>query len=189
MISNNHTGLEEMTVGIVGLGSIGLAVATAFHRMGSTIVYYDPAPSDTTYADQIGALSLPLEGVLKMSDVVSLRVPLIPETVGLIGDAQLASMKLGSILIHAARGGVVDEIALSQHLTTGHLGGAAVDVYSSEPPEADNPLFSLKGEAAQRVLFTPHIAGVTRQAWAKLFQIAWDNVERVLSGNDPINQV
>jgi phosphoglycerate dehydrogenase-like enzyme len=98
-------------------------------------------------------------------------------------------MKPGSILIHAARGGVVDEMALAQHLTTGHIGGAAVDVYSSEPPEADNPLFSLNGDAAQRVIFTPHIAGVTRQAWAKLFQVAWDNVERVLAGNDPINRV
>jgi phosphoglycerate dehydrogenase-like enzyme len=189
MISENLTGLEDMTVGVIGLGSIGLAVATAFHRMGSTIVYYDPILKDSTEADQISALGLPLEDVLKLSDVVTLHVPLIPETEGLIGDAELSAMNPGSVLIHAARGGVVDEMALAQHLTTGHIGGAAVDVYSSEPPEADNPLFSLKEEAAQRVIFTPHIAGVTRQAWAKLFQIAWDNVERVLSGNDPINRV
>jgi phosphoglycerate dehydrogenase-like enzyme len=189
MISENLTGLEDMTIGVVGLGSIGLAVATAFHRMGSSIVYYDPALKNATDADQISALSLPLEDVLKLSDVVTLHVPLIPETEGLIGDPELSTMKPGATLIHASRGGVVDEMALAQHLISGHIGGAAVDVYSSEPPEADNPLFSLKGDAAQRIIFTPHIAGVTRQAWAKLFQIAWDNVERVLTGNDPINRV
>ena len=70
-----------------------------------------------------------------------------------------------------------------------HLSGAAVDVYSSEPTGTDNPLLSLTGDAASRILFTPHIAGVTRQSWAKLFQWAWDNVETVLSVGKPNNRV
>jgi phosphoglycerate dehydrogenase-like enzyme len=94
------------------------------------------------------------------------------------------------VLIQAARGGVVDEAALIAHLDSGRLGGAAIDVYSTEPPAPANPLFALKGEAARRVLFTPHIAGVTRQASATLFREAWANVERVLvKGEAPLNRV
>ena len=99
-------------------------------------------------------------------------------------------MKPGAVLIQASRGGVVDEAALAESLTSGHLGGAAVDVYSTEPPGADNPLLSLTGEAAQRLLLTPHIAGVTRQASATLFRSSWDNLVRVLvRGEPPLNRV
>jgi len=98
-------------------------------------------------------------------------------------------MKPGAILIQASRGGIVDELALAAHLRAGHLGGAAIDVYSSEPPGADHPLVTLDGEAARRVLFTPHIAGVTRQSAAFLCRSAWRNVERVLiDGEAPLNR-
>ena len=189
MVSDNLTGLDEMTVGVVGLGSIGLAVANAFHHMGSTIIYHDPRFQELPEADNMGALAMPLADVLKMADIITLHMPLVPKTRGLIGGAEIASMKDEAILINAARGGVVDEEALAKHLASGHLGGAAVDVYSVEPPGADNPLLSLTGDAANRVLFTPHIAGVTRQSWAKLFQRAWDNVETVLAGGEPNNRV
>jgi phosphoglycerate dehydrogenase-like enzyme len=112
------------------------------------------------------------------------------ETKGLIGARQLASMKPGAVLIQAARGGIVDERALADALRNGHLGGAAVDVYSSEPIAADNPLLALDGEAAWKILFTPHIAGVTRQSAAFLFRKAWENVERVvLKGEAPLFRV
>jgi phosphoglycerate dehydrogenase-like enzyme len=85
---------------------------------------------------------------------------------------------------------VVDEAALAEALRAGHLGGAAVDVYTSEPPAPDNPLLGLSGEAAERILLTPHIAGVTRQASAYLFRSAWQNVERVLlEGRPPLSRV
>jgi phosphoglycerate dehydrogenase-like enzyme len=121
--------------------------------------------------------------------VVTLHVPLLPATQGLIGTRELARMRPGAILIQAARGGIVDEAALAAALTSGHLGGAAVDVYSTEPPTADNPLLKVAGDAAARLMLTPHIAGVTRQASALLFRSAWDNVERVLvRGEAPLNR-
>jgi phosphoglycerate dehydrogenase-like enzyme len=89
-------------------------------------------------------------------------------------------MKPGAILINASRGGIVDEAALAHLLQSGHLGGAAIDVYADEPPPPNNPLLQLEGEAARRILFTPHIAGVTRQSAAFLFRAAWRNIERVL---------
>ena len=94
-------------------------------------------------------------------------------------------MKKDAVLIQASRGGIVDEKALADCLRAGHLGGAAVDVYSSEPPAPDNPLLALDGEAAQRLLLTPHIAGVTRQSAAFLFRSSWQNVERVLIAGQP----
>jgi phosphoglycerate dehydrogenase-like enzyme len=93
-------------------------------------------------------------------------------------------MKPSAVLIQASRGGIVDEAALAAALAASHLHGAAVDVYTTEPPSPDNPLLMLKGEAAERLLLTPHIAGVTRQASARLFRAAWDNVERVLLRNE-----
>jgi phosphoglycerate dehydrogenase-like enzyme len=180
MIADNLPGLDGLQVGIIGLGVIGLAVAEAFHHRGCQLCYYDPAPRDLPAARSLAAKPLSLEELLKVSDVVTLHIPLLPATQGLIGARELSAMKAGAVLIQASRGGVVDEAALADCLSSGHLAGAAVDVYSAEPPAANNPLLALEGEAARKLLFTPHIAGVTRQSAAFLFHSAWRNVERVL---------
>ncbi len=190
MIADNLPGLEGLTVGVVGLGTVGLAVAEAFNRFGCRIVYHDPAPRDAQAAGTIGARAAPLDELLRTADVITLHVPLLPQTRSLIGTRQFSLMKPGAVLIQASRGGVVNEEALATHLKSGRLGGAAVDVYAAEPPDPDSPLFTLEGEAARRVLFTPHIAGVTRQSSATLFREAWANVERVLvKGEAPLNRV
>jgi phosphoglycerate dehydrogenase-like enzyme len=185
MVAGNLAGLEGLTLGVVGFGVIGVAVASAFHLRGCRILYYDPAPRDPKAAQALSAESVSLEELLKNSDVVTLHVPLLPATQGLIGARELELMKSGAVLIQASRGGIVDENALASSLHSGHLGGAAMDVYSNEPPAADNPLLALRGDAARRVLFTPHIAGVTRQATTFLCRAAWRNVERVLLKNEP----
>ncbi|HSE01179.1 MAG TPA: NAD(P)-dependent oxidoreductase [Burkholderiales bacterium] len=190
MIADNLPGLEGLTVGVVGLGTVGFAVAEAFHRFGCRIVYHDPAPRNAQAAAKIGAQAVPLEELLRTADVITLHVPLLPQTRSLIGMRQFSVMKPGAVLIQASRGGVVNEEALVTHLNSGRLGGAAIDVYATEPPDPDNPLFALEGDAARRILFTPHIAGVTRQASATLFREAWANVERVLvKGEAPLNRV
>jgi phosphoglycerate dehydrogenase-like enzyme len=190
MVDESLRGVQGLTVGIVGFGNIGVSVARAFRNMGAAIVYYDPAPPDPKAAAGLDATPLSLDDLLAVADVVTLHVPLLPETRGLIGKTELARMKPDAILVNAARGGVVDEAALVDALASGRLGGAALDVYENEPPPESNPLFLLEGEAARRVLFTPHIAGVTRQSWARLFRSAWENVERVvLHGQAPRYQV
>jgi phosphoglycerate dehydrogenase-like enzyme len=190
MVSDNLSGLDGLLVGVIGLGTIGLAVAQAFHRAGCRICYYDPAPRDGVEARALNAESLSLEGVLKAADVVTLHVPLLQGTRGMISARELEKMKQGAILIQASRGGIVNEAALAEALSSGHLGGAAVDVYEMEPPSSGNVLFALSGEAAQRLLFTPHIAGVTRQAAEYLFRTAWRNVENFIFKNElPQNRV
>ncbi|PYT79844.1 MAG: hypothetical protein DMG40_14510 [Acidobacteria bacterium] len=185
MLADNLSGLDGLTAGVVGLGVIGLAVAEALHKNGCNIIYFDPTLRDLKAAASFGAKAVSLDELLKIADVVTLHVPLLPSTLGLIGARELALMKRGTILIQASRGGIVDETALAAALNSGHVGGAGVDVFSSEPPAADNPLLALSGDAARRVLLTPHIAGVTRQASAFLFRSAWSNIERVLIANEP----
>ncbi|MGE5132438.1 MAG: NAD(P)-dependent oxidoreductase [Gemmatimonadota bacterium] len=172
--------LHSRTVGVVGLGQIGLAVARLLTATGAAVVYSDPAPPDPAAADKLGLTRLPLGDLLAHCDVVTVHVPLLPATRGLLGEEQLRRMPPGALLINAARGGVVDEQALARALADGHLGGAAVDVYAAEPPPAESPLLTLPPHAADRVLFTPHIAGVAYEAAQELYRQAWANVHRVL---------
>jgi phosphoglycerate dehydrogenase-like enzyme len=180
MLNDNLAGLEGQKIGLIGLGTIGLAVAQAFIQFGCHIRFYDPAPKELSLATKLGIELVSLDRILQESDIISLHVPLLPETQGMIGDAQISQMKPGAIMIQAARGGIVDENALAKHLQAGHLGGAAVDVFQVEPIANENPLLTLTGEAKEKLLLTPHIAGVSRQSFSNLFRGAWDNVERVL---------
>jgi len=184
ILADSLSGLDGLTIGIVGLGAIGRAVAKTFNLLGGRIIFYDPAMTDSALAG-VSAESVELDELLQRADVVTLHVPLVPATRGLIGSRELGLMKAEAIFINASRGGVVDESALAASLIAGTLGGAAIDVYEDEPPGADNPLLLLQGEAGRRVLFTPHIAGVTRQSWVNLFRSSWENVERVLKRGEP----
>lgn len=191
MVKASLNGLGGLTVGLLGMGTIGLAVAQRCHDMGARIAYHDPAqPRDTSTLERLDAESMTFEALLAASDVVSLHVPLIDATRNLIDGARLALMKPDAVLINAARGGIVDEAALAAALEDHRIGGAAVDVYSSEPPAADNPLLTVSKAAARRLILTPHIAGVSRQASQFLFAQAWENVVRVLvDRQDPRNAV
>jgi phosphoglycerate dehydrogenase-like enzyme len=185
MLAANLGGLEDALFGVVGFGVIGLAVARQALRCGCRVCYFDPASPNAPAAAELGAKAVSLDELIATADVVSLHVPLVPATTGLIGAHELGRMQAGAVLIQASRGGVVDESALAAALQAGRLAGAAVDVYSTEPPAADNPLLNLQGEARGRVLLTPHIAGVTRQASTYLFRTAWQNVVRVLLDGAP----
>jgi phosphoglycerate dehydrogenase-like enzyme len=185
LVADNLAGIEGRLVGLIGFGTIGRAVAQAFVRSGAKLCFFDPMPGNPALAASLEARAVSLDELLAASDVVSLHVPLIPATQNLIGARELARMKPGAVLIQASRGGIVDEAALAASLTSGHLGGAAVDVYSTEPPPPDHPLLQLNGDAARRLVLTPHIAGVTRQSWTFLFRTSWQNVERVLLRNEP----
>ena len=182
-IADNVDGLEGLLVGIVGLGVIGTAVARKFRQLGCRIAYFDPAPADPQAAGALEAEALGLEDLFSRCDVVSVHVPLLATTTDLINADVLSKAKKGSVLIQASRGGVVNETDLAEALESAHLAGAAVDVYSSEPPTPDNPLLTLSDAAAGRTILTPHIAGITRQSWALLFRTAWENVARVVLQN------
>jgi len=171
--------LGALTVGIVGLGNVGNAVADRLRAFGSRILFSDVVPRSLP-----GATSMPLNDLLAEADVVTVHVPLDESTGSLIGAGQLQRMKPGAILINASRGPVVDEAALVQALDAGQLGGAGLDVFKIEPLAPESPL-----RAFDNVFLTPHSAGLTSEAEARVLEVCGANMRRVLEGLEPFNVV
>ncbi len=150
--------IKNKTLGLVGCGNVGKLVAQKLSSFGlKEIVGYDPYLTEAQFADA-GIRKAELAEVIASADILSLHVPLVPETRHLIGIKEFAAMKRGALLINAARGGVVDESALAEAVASGQLSGAALDVFETEPhvlPE----LLNLPG-----VVLTPHIGGYTYEA-------------------------
>jgi (S)-sulfolactate dehydrogenase len=164
--------LAGRTVGLVGFGAIAREVAWRANALGMAVVAYDPHLEATHPAWQL-ARNVSLDGLLEISDVVSLHVPLTGGTRRMIGERQLAAMKPGAVLINAARGGVVDEAALAAELRKGTLGGAALDVFEAEPlSAADGEKFA----GIANLILTPHIAGVTEESNVRVSDLIAETV-------------
>ncbi|MBI5355613.1 MAG: D-2-hydroxyacid dehydrogenase [Candidatus Aenigmarchaeota archaeon] len=149
--------LRGKVVGIVGFGAIGKRVADLCAAFGARIIAYDVVKIPEEYIKN-GVSQLPVDSVIKQSDIITLHVPLVNETRAMINKKTLGSMKKGAILINASRGEVVDEKALLEALKSGHLAGAALDVFEKEPPEASELVL------LPNVLVSPHIGGQTEEA-------------------------
>jgi len=150
--------LQGKTLGIVGLGRIGRVVASRARAMGMVIVAYDPFIAQEQARDLEIELA-PLDDVYARADFLTVHTPLTAETRGLIDRDVIAKMKPGARIINCARGGLVDETALYEAITNGSIAGAALDVFSQEPPPADHPLLSL-----DQVIVTPHLGASTTEA-------------------------
>lgn len=165
------------TIGIIGLGHVGSRVAElAGGLFAMKVLAFDPYLDAATCAGR-GAEKVDLERLLRDSDYVSVNCPLTADTRGLIGAPQLALMREGAFFITTARGGIHDEQALEAALADGRLGGAGLDVWSTEPPPPDHPLL-----AFDNVLASPHTAGVTRETRANMGRIAAEQVLAALDG-------
>ncbi|MCP9861302.1 MULTISPECIES: D-2-hydroxyacid dehydrogenase [unclassified Cyanobium] len=170
------TELAGLTLGVVGLGRIGQAVAAIARSFGMEVVAHRRGSSGGMACD--GSVPVvPLTELLERSDVVSLHCPLTPQTRGLIDAARIATMKPGALLINTGRGPLVVEADLAAALTSGRLGGAGLDVLSLEPPDPTNPLLS-----APNCVITPHIAWATRAARQRLLDAVAANAAAILAG-------
>lgn len=171
--------IYRRTLGIVGFGLIGRQLARWAKGFDMKILAYDPMP-DEAYAKENGISYVSLDTLLAESDYVSLHLPLIPSTRGLIGEKELAGMKPSAFLVNAARGGIVDEKALYEALKEKRLAGAALDVFETEPIEPGNPLLTL-----DQVIFSPHMAGSTFEGLDAIVGMAVRNVCEWLDGEMP----
>ena len=171
----NGVELSEKTVGIVGLGRIGVLVAQRLSAFGVTLIAYDPYVQPARAA-QIGVRLVPLDELMRESDFITVHLPKTPETAGLIGEEQLKLAKPTMYLVNAARGGIVDEDALYRAISEGRVAGAGLDVYAKEPC-TDSPLFGLES-----VVATPHLGASTDEAQEKAGIAVAKSVRLALGG-------
>ena len=167
------------TVGIIGLGRIGSTLAKMAQAFGMKVIAYSPHITEER-AKEVGAELVDLETLLKNSDYISIHTALTERTRGLIGQREFDLMKKGVFIINCARGAIIDEEALYNALVSGQVAGAALDVFSQEPPPVGHPLFNLSN-----VLFTPHTAGFTLESSTRMAISVAEDVINVLQGKPP----
>jgi phosphoglycerate dehydrogenase-like enzyme len=176
----DHLGeLSGRTVGLVGFGAVARRILPMVQAIGAKVVYTSREPvadSPTRF--------LPLAELLPVVDVLSLHLPLTAETAGIIDAAALAAMRRGSVLINTARGPLVDEAALLEALTSGHLRGAGLDVFAREPVSIDDPLLEL-----QNVVVTPHLAWLTTETLERSLWIVAENYRRLRTREPLLHRV
>jgi phosphoglycerate dehydrogenase-like enzyme len=167
------------TVGLVGAGAVASRLVGPLEGLGARVIY-----ADRRERPNLGIERHDLDDLLEASDVVSLHLPLTPETEGLIDQRALARMKPAAVLINTARGGLVEETALVEALTSGRLSAAGLDVLAEEPPPPDHPLLSL-----DNVVLTPHVAWLTQETLSRSFDVALENIRRLRDGRDLLFRV
>lgn len=177
-LQDSFSELGGRTVGMVGFGSIPRQLATWLTAMDVRVIYTSRTAKAGPYE------RLPLPGLLAQSDIVTLHVPLMDDTQGLIGASALALMKPGAILINTARGALVEEAPLVAALTSGKLAAAGLDVFAEEPPPPSNPLLALPN-----VVASPHVAWLTQETVDRSLARALENVRRLANGEALLNRV
>lgn len=170
--------LKGRTLGLIGVGTIGSAIAARAKAFGMTVIAARRRESDDPlpHIDAIFPLAN-LDTLLSRSDVIVIAAPLTPETHRLIGAPQLARMKRGAVLINVGRAKIIDEVALAEAIQSGHLGGASLDVYHREPLPPDDPLWTLPN-----VILTPHTSGFRQGHWDKVIDLFSENLRRYRNG-------
>lgn len=171
-----HRSLQHKTVGLVGFGAIGREVAKRLRGFNVNIIYYDPVRAKADVEQSLGVTYVELDALVREADIVSLHLPLMPQTKDIIDAKRIAAMKQGAVLINCARGGLVDEAALADALKAGRLLGAGIDAFSQEPP-VGNPLLEIDS-----AIVTPHLAGATLDNFASVVARSVENAKAVLRG-------
>jgi D-3-phosphoglycerate dehydrogenase len=175
--------LNESNLGVVGFGNIARLVVKKMLAFGVKPLAYDPFINEEVFWEY-GAQRVEFEELVKRSDIISLNVPLTPDTRNLFGEEQFKKMKNTAFIVNTARGGIIDEHALYKALKEGWIAGAALDVMNPEPPESDNPLFEL-----DNIIFSPHAAFYSETSLHKLHLFAIQEAVRALQGEVPKNVV
>ena len=183
LMSSGGPELGERTVGLVGFGDIAQAVARRLRPFGCSLFYYAPHRRPPEVEAGFGISYLPLEALFARCDLISLHCAVTHETRGMVDAALLERVRPGTILINTARGDLLDNLAVRQALIEGRLGGAGFDVLSPEPTPADPP------EVRDRVVYAPHLGGITSASFRRSHAWMWDSVRAMLEGGCPSNVV
>lgn len=181
--------LSSVKTGIIGMGAIGKHVARMLKAFDGDVYYTDVIRQSEQTEKELAIKFLSFDDLLAQSDIITVHVPLFEKTFEMISHDQFAKMKQGALFLNTARGQIINQEALAQHLATGRLGGAAIDALYPEPPNDSHPLLHLPPEAADRLVLTPHLAGVTYGAYGDMLRLSLENIRRVERGEKPKNIV
>jgi len=176
--------LFAKTLGIIGIGRIGKEVAKRARPFGPHMIYYDVNRLTLQEEEELKVTYRPLDELVTESDVITIHVPLTPQTENMINADRIAKMKPNAVIINVSRGAIVDEAALAHALQEGRIQGAGLDVFSTEPVGPENPMLDVTN-----VILTPHIAGATNESRVRIIDLTIDNVVRVLRRQEPVNIV
>ncbi len=188
MIQAGIKELSDYKIGLIGFGDIAKELVRMLRVFGPEVYFYvprDPRPEELSS----GAKYLTLDELLSVCDIVSLHLPVKPETAGMVNREFLAKMRDGSFLINTARGELMVNEDVIEALKSGKLAGAAFDTVAPEPVLKDNPFLNMPEEIKDKVLITPHIAGVTLNMFRKAYRTIWNNIAAVDAGEEPVNWV
>lgn len=184
MISGIHD-LGDAVVGLVGFGDIGKATAHLLQAFGTKVYYYTKHRKDEETERAYGVTYMPLEEMLPLCDMVSLHMAVTEETTNMVNSAFFEKMKTGAYLINTARGELVDGQALYDAIVNHKLGGAGLDTLYPEPVKLDNILLQLPETEKDKILFAPHLGGVTVGSFGRMHSHMWQNAQRIARGEKP----
>ena len=181
--------LSDCKIGFIGAGDTAQATMRRLMNWNCELAYYKRTPLLPEEEEPLGACFEQLDSLLATSDIISIHVPVTDETRNMVDASFLSKMKQGSILINTARGEIVDSKALADVLVSGHLSAAGLDTLHPEPVTIDNVLLNLPNAVSNRVVFSPHVGGITEGTFFRVHQTIWENISRVIEGKQPINIV
>jgi phosphoglycerate dehydrogenase-like enzyme len=184
------TELGDCTVGLVGFGDIARATAERLAPFGCPeILYYAPHRKDPETEARYHVRYAALDELAAQSDIVSIHSAVTPSSRGMINDAFISNMKKTAFIVNTARGEIVDNLALRKAIIEGRIAGAALDTVAPEPTTADNPLVDLPPEARDRVVFAPHLGGITVSTFKRAYRNMGENIARIERGEKPAHIV
>ncbi len=189
MLSGSLKEIADCTIGLYGFGAIAKYLAKYAVCMGAKVIYYDVFRAPEDVEKQLNVKYVGLDELCSTADILSIHIPVTPETTGCINKDFISGMKKGAYLVNTARGDLVDTKALIEALRSGQLAGAGLDTIAGEPVGKDNPIVNVEKEVADKMILSCHIGGITNSSFVRGFSMLWEAVSRVEKGEKPANIV
>lgn len=185
MLTGDLKELSDCVVGLVGFGDIAKATAKMLHVFGAKVVYYSRHQASASIESEYDVTYMPLDTLLATSDIVSLHLPVTPETIHIVDDDFLSKMKDSSYFINTARGELVDSAALLRAMECGKLAGAGLDCIAGEPVTLGNPILNAKKEVSDKIVYSCHVAGITASSFKRGYEMVWSDIAKIEAGEKP----
>lgn len=185
MLSGDLKELADCTIGLIGFGDIAKATARLANAFGARTVYYSSSQASAEVESEYSAKYMPLDELLRVSDIVSLHLPVKPDTVNMANSAFFEKMKDGAYLVNTARGELVDSAALIAVIKGGKLSGAGLDCIAGEPISKDNVILSADEEVEEKIIYSCHVGGITASSFKRGYQMVWSDIIKVEAGDEP----